>query len=140
MAYVPDVQSVGSTEPNEQALPAGQVWHALPETAPVVLPKRPASHMVTAPAPTAQKPPSSHTAHAVLPLLPWYVPAAHGEQLANPSSAATVPVAQSVAAVAPRLHAMPAGQGKQAEAEDWAVRLPKVPALHRVTEAAPAGQ
>ena len=45
---VPAVHSVGADEPSEHDVPAGHVKQAADDAAPVVLPKRPASHMVTA--------------------------------------------------------------------------------------------
>ena len=121
----PRLQGRGCAAPPTHMLPAGQPTHVSSVTLRYV----PGSHDagICTTEPSGQRKPASHTTHAVAPSPAWKVPAAQAEQSWLAPPAAYVPLAHTVASVAPKLHAWPGGQAWQSSCDVSPVTLPKLP-------------
>ena len=87
-----------------------------------------------------QKLPAEQLPHAVWPLLPWYVPAAHGSHDTAPACGETVPAAHAVGAMAPSEQELPGGHAKHPFCSCSPVTLPNVPPAHGLATDEPAAQ
>ena len=101
----------------------------------------PATHIIGVTAPNEQYPPAVQLLQAVLPSLPWKVPAGQGIQVASPGALLKVPVGQGRGAVEPEIQNDPAaGQMLHPSAVLSPVLLPKRPPGHSRGAADPSGQ
>ena len=100
----------------------------------------PASHSNATLAPRAQCRPRGQATHAVEPTLPWYLPAGHLAQLAEPGPSVKEPGLQSVGRTLLRLEKLPADTVKQSSALVRLVAFEKEPGGHGCGAVAPSLQ